>query len=317
MGMADDLKQVQATRIAGKETSDKDKQLNLVDPGPFADITPLEKPEEKAPEKEPLEEEEAEREEEKEEAPDKEASEDNEDIPSEKLQAALKKYKTPEEAAKAAYKFQRDSTKFSQEAARLRKENEELKQGRQQYAPPPPPVERKPEIPVEEVIADKYYADIERLKEDDPERDKKVVKIMARMNAEIAQVKRQEENRKDSETDRRINYLEGRAKEFGLDEKYLEDFWIFAGSAPKHLNEDDAIRWTIGRIDRIKGDETAIKEETREETLEKVRKDDKEKKRMAPLGKGGMNLKPRQAEAEPNLSLGDALNKMRQQRVYK
>lgn len=310
MGMKDDLKQVQDTRIAGKETStEKEEPANLVDPGPFTDAT-LDEPEEKAAEKEPEQEEE--KEEEETEKPEEEKEEEKEEeVSPEKIEIALKKYKTPEEAAKAAYNAQKRMHEATNETARLKKENEELKRQQQTYTPPP--VQQKPEIPVEDAIADKYYADIERLKEDDPERDKKVVKLMAKMNAEISEATRTASERKNAEIQRHIQGVETQVRELGLDENLMEDFWIYAGNAPKHLNRDGAIQWTIDRINRLKGDENEVKKET----LEKVRKDEKEKKRMSPLGKGGIKPATRSKDEEPNLSLGEALAQMRRQRVYK
>jgi hypothetical protein len=307
MGMLDELKQVQETRIAGKETS-----ATLVDPGPFD--TPLETPDKKAAEEEPVEEE---RTEEKEEEKEEDVKTEEEDVPAEKIKSMLEKYKTPEEIAKASYRAQKQLSVITNDAAKLRKENEELKQRR--YTPPSAPQAEtpKPEIPIEEVIADRYYTDIARLPEDEPDRDKKVVKLMARMNAEISVAKQRESEKKAEEMDRHIQSVEARVKELGLADEHLDDFWIYASVAPKYLDKEAAIQWTLDRVNKIKGNGDAIKQETAEKTLEKVRADEKEKKRMAPLGKGGLKIAERKTEEEPALSLSDALRNMNRQRVHK
>ena len=311
MGLKEDLKQVQDSRTVGKNSS-----TVTVDPGPFGDITPLEEPEKKDSEKEPSTEEE--REEEKKEPevkPEEDEDEDEDEVSPEKIKALMEKYKTPEELAKATLFAKRKMHVATSETAKLKKQNDELEKGR--YTPPPSPPAIKPDIPVEDAIADKYYAEIERLKEDEPERDRKVVKLMAKMNAEISVAKQEESKQKDTEVDRHIMNVEARAKELGLAEENLDDFWIYAGAAPKNVDQDTAIRWTLDRINKLKGDEEAISTTVKEKTLEKVRNDDKEKKRMASLGKGSIKPSARQVEEEPNLSLSDALRQMRQQRVHK
>jgi len=307
MGMAEDLKRVQESRTVGKETS------TTIDPGPFADITPLETPETKDPEKEPSEvvEEVEEAKEEKEEEVQESVEEE---IPADKQEAAYKKYKTPEEAAKAAYNATKRMTEATSETARLKRENEEL---RQRSMVSQPVAQPKPEIPVEDVIVDKYYADIARLPEDEPDREKKVVRLLAKMNGEISEAKRIESDSKAEERDNYISVVESRAKELGLTENDLDDFWTFAKAAPKHLAADEAVKWTVGIVSKLNGNNETVIAEAKKKVVESVRTNEAEKKRMAPLGKGSMKTSEKQAESKPILSLSDALREMRKNRVYK
>lgn len=261
---------------------------------------------------------------------DGEAEEDEEKPP---------KHRTVEAANKAAKEAERKMHAKAQEAARLRKELEELK--RRSAEVQTKVLERAEEISEAESKAFRVRI-MRQMRQLDPadedyeekisdlwdqyhdHRDKRKAVALKQAAKEIVQEELDARNREETERQTRLalwdkaNRLAEKAgldmQDAGVDERtgkpirsddYLL-FWRTAPDAPEELDEDGKIQWTVKEVQRILGRKVSAKSEAESKVKEL-------QARRTPLGRGGTGPAQETGDSRP-ITLGAALEKARERR---
>ncbi len=215
------------------------------------------------------------------------------------------KYANQDEAEKAAKESEKRMHKATEEAARLRKMVLDQNLGNRNT-----PTDRVSE---EDEISDRALAEVAKLKEDDPEYQKKTMRIWAKAQREIAKLEVQGQSKAAQEkasTDKALTDTISQAlKDSGLDTEWDQNaFYVLANYVPKNIeDQDEQIEWVIGQIQEYR---VAIIEGYTKKTDEEK----EAQKKLKVLGSGSNSkgdpvvTKPTEVKKE---TLGDAMKRLR------